>query len=136
MTRQGFCFNRRLRQTQHAQAVDQKSNAAVATSLNKPARESMTEYLRSMGKKYGSQGGKRSLETMTAEERSARAKKASDTAAKVRTAKRLAAETKRKPRVDQTGRRRAGEGVLTKSLRKCFWPNYFFRSSGTGSSGS
>ncbi len=32
------------------------------------------EYLRSMGKKYGSQGGKRSLETMTAEERSARAK--------------------------------------------------------------
>jgi hypothetical protein len=50
------------------------------------------EYLRTMGKKYGSQGGKRSLETMTPEERSARAKKASLAAAKKRTAKRLGAE--------------------------------------------
>ena len=48
------------------------------------------EYLREMGKKYGSQGGKRSLETMTPEERSARAKKASLAAAKKRTEKRLA----------------------------------------------
>jgi len=38
----------------------------------------------------GSRGGKRSLETMTAEERSARAKKASLAAAKKRTAERLA----------------------------------------------
>ena len=45
----------------------------------------------------GSKGGKRSLETMTPEERSARAKKASDAAAKQRTEKRLAAESKRKP---------------------------------------
>jgi hypothetical protein len=50
------------------------------------------EYLRSMGKKYGSQGGKRSLETMTPEERSARARKASMAAAKKRTAERLARE--------------------------------------------
>jgi hypothetical protein len=55
------------------------------------------EYLMSMGKKYGSQGGKRSLETMTPEERSARAKKASLAAAKKRTQKRLAA-SKRAPR--------------------------------------
>jgi hypothetical protein len=52
------------------------------------------EYLRTMGKKYGSQGGKRSLETMTPEERSARAKKASLAAAKKRTAERLAREAK------------------------------------------
>jgi hypothetical protein len=50
------------------------------------------EYLRNMGKKYGAEGGKRSLETMTAEERSARAKKASDAAARKRTAERLARE--------------------------------------------
>ena len=54
------------------------------------------EYLRSMGRKYGSQGGKRSLETMTAAERSARAKKASDAAAKKRTAERLERERKAK----------------------------------------
>ena len=50
------------------------------------------EYLRRMGKKYGALGGKRSLETMTAEERSARARKASLAAAKKRTAERLARE--------------------------------------------
>jgi hypothetical protein len=41
----------------------------------------------------GSRGGKRSIETMTPEERSARAKKASTAAAQKRTAKRLAAES-------------------------------------------
>lgn len=40
----------------------------------------------------GSKGGKRSLETMTPEERSARAKKASKAAGEIRTAKRLAKE--------------------------------------------
>ena len=50
------------------------------------------EYLRNMGQKYGAQGGKRSLETMTPEERSARAKKASLAAAKKRTAERVARE--------------------------------------------
>jgi hypothetical protein len=53
-------------------------------------------YLRKMGKKYGSLGGKRSLETMTAEERRARAKKASLAAAKKRTAERLARERGRR----------------------------------------
>jgi hypothetical protein len=50
------------------------------------------EYLRSMGQKYGSQGGKRSLETMTPEERTARAKKASLAAARKRTAQRVERE--------------------------------------------
>jgi hypothetical protein len=54
------------------------------------------EYLRTMGKKYGSIGGKRSLKTMTAEERSARAKKASMAAAKKRTAERLEREAQRR----------------------------------------
>ena len=44
----------------------------------------------------GSRGGKKSLETMTPEERSARAKKASEAAAKKRTADRLAREHARK----------------------------------------
>jgi hypothetical protein len=43
-----------------------------------------------LGKKGGKIGGKRSLETMTPEERSARAKKASMAAAKKRTAQGLA----------------------------------------------
>ena len=42
----------------------------------------------------GSKGGKRSLETMTPEERSARAKIAATAAAKKRTADRLAREKK------------------------------------------
>jgi len=46
----------------------------------------------------GSRGGKRSLETMTPEERSARAKKASMAAAEKRTAKRLAKEGIRRER--------------------------------------
>jgi hypothetical protein len=54
------------------------------------------EYLKTMGKKYGAQGGKRSLETMTPEERSARAKIAATAAAKKRTADRLARERKAK----------------------------------------
>jgi hypothetical protein len=44
----------------------------------------------------GSKGGKRSLETMTPEERVARAKKASEAAAAKRTAKSLEAERARK----------------------------------------
>jgi hypothetical protein len=45
-----------------------------------------------MGRKGGKIGGKRSLETMTPEQRSARAKKASIAAAQKRTAERLARE--------------------------------------------
>ena len=50
------------------------------------------EYLKGLGKKYGKLGGKTSAENMTAAERSARAKKASDAASKKRTAERLARE--------------------------------------------
>jgi hypothetical protein len=66
------------------------------------------EYLRAMGKKYGAEGGKRSLETMTPEERSARAKKASIAAAEKRTADRLERERTRK---------RAGRGKAKRSAR-------------------
>jgi hypothetical protein len=51
----------------------------------------VSAVMREMGRKGGKIGGKRSLETMTAEERSARAKKASMAAAKKQKAKRLAA---------------------------------------------
>jgi 7-keto-8-aminopelargonate synthetase-like enzyme len=50
------------------------------------------EYMRKMGKAYGSQGGKTAAKNMTAEERKARARKASLAAAKKRTAARLARE--------------------------------------------
>jgi hypothetical protein len=51
-------------------------------------RAAMTEIAR----KFGREGGKTSARNMTAEERSARAKKASEAAAKKRTADRLARE--------------------------------------------
>ena len=53
------------------------------------------EYLKALGQTYGKLGGKKSAENLTPEQRSARAKKASLAAAKVRTAKRLEAESKR-----------------------------------------
>jgi hypothetical protein len=67
--------------------------------MDKKTRMLFREIMREIGSKGGKIGGKRSLETMTAEERSARAKKASDAAAKKRTADRLAREraSKRKP---------------------------------------
>jgi hypothetical protein len=54
------------------------------------------ELLRQAMAAMGSRGGKRSLETMTPEERSARAKKAAIAAAKKRTADRLARERQAK----------------------------------------
>ena len=54
------------------------------------------EYLKTMGKKYGKLGGKKSAASLTPEERSARAKKASLAAAKKRTAERLERERKAK----------------------------------------
>ena len=59
----------------------------------------VSEVMRAMGRKGGQIGGKRSLETMTPEERSARAKKASDAAAATRSAKAAAkrAETAKRP---------------------------------------
>lgn len=52
----------------------------------------MTEISR----KFGRQGGKKSAQSLTPEERSARAKKASDAAARKRTADRLAREKKKR----------------------------------------
>ena len=62
------------------------------------------EYLKSLGKKYGKLGGKKSAQNLTVEERSARAKKASLAAAKVRTAKRLAAEGKKARKAPAKGK--------------------------------
>jgi hypothetical protein len=50
------------------------------------------EYLKGLGQQYGKLGGKKAAKNMTAEERSDRAKKASDAAARKRTAARLARE--------------------------------------------
>jgi hypothetical protein len=47
-------------------------------------------YLQSLGKKFGSLGGKTAARNMTPEERLARARKASDAAARKRRAARLA----------------------------------------------
>jgi hypothetical protein len=54
------------------------------------------DVIRQAMAEMGSKGGKRSLETMTPEERSARAKKAATAAAKKRTAERLAREKKKR----------------------------------------
>ena len=56
------------------------------------------EYLRRLGKTYGSQGGKKAAKNMTPEERQARAKKASMAAARKRTAARLARERSERAR--------------------------------------
>jgi hypothetical protein len=59
------------------------------------SKKLISEVMRELGRKGGKIGGKRSLETMTPEERSARAKKASLAAAKKRTADRLKREGKK-----------------------------------------
>lgn len=59
--------------------------------MDKKTKAIFSQIMREIGSQGGKIGGKRSLETMTPEERSARAKKASLAAAKQRTAKRLAA---------------------------------------------
>jgi hypothetical protein len=67
--------------------------------VDKKTKALFREIMREIGRKGGKIGGKRSLETMTSEERSARAKKASLAAAKKRTVERIARErqaTKRK----------------------------------------
>ena len=58
--------------------------------MNREKKALLSEIMAELGRKGGKIGGKRSLETMTPEERSARAKVASIAAAKKRTAKRLA----------------------------------------------
>jgi hypothetical protein len=59
--------------------------------MDKRTKALFSEIMREIGRKGGKIGGKRSLETMTPEERTARAKKASMAAVKKRTEKRLAA---------------------------------------------
>jgi hypothetical protein len=59
--------------------------------MDKKTKALFSEIMREIGRKGGRIGCKRSLETMTPEQRSARAKKASMAAARKRTAKRLAA---------------------------------------------
>jgi hypothetical protein len=54
------------------------------------------DLIRQVMAELGSRGGKRSLETMTPEERTARAKKAALAAAKKRTAERIARERQAK----------------------------------------
>jgi hypothetical protein len=66
--------------------------------MNREKRALLSEIMRELGKKGGKIGGKRSLETMTPEERSARAKTASLAAAKKRTSERLAREAKQAKR--------------------------------------
>ena len=62
------------------------------------------EYLRSLGKAYGKLGGKKAAKNMTAEERLARAKKATTAAARKRTAERLARErAKKSPNTEDLG---------------------------------
>jgi hypothetical protein len=58
--------------------------------MDRKTRAIFREIMREIGRKGGKIGGKRSLETMTPEERSARAKRASAAAARNRTAARLA----------------------------------------------
>jgi hypothetical protein len=64
--------------------------------VDKKTKAIFSKIMREIGRKGGKIGGKRSLETMTPEERSARAKKASLAAAKKRTEERLAREKKRR----------------------------------------
>ena len=59
------------------------------------SKKLVSEVMRQLGSKGGKIGGKRSLETMTLAERSARAKKASLAAAKKRTEERLKRERAR-----------------------------------------
>jgi hypothetical protein len=66
--------------------------------VDKKTKAIFSEIMREIGRKGGKIGGKRSLETMTPEERSARAKKASQAAAKKRTGERLAREAREKKR--------------------------------------
>ena len=64
-------------------------------------RAAMTEIART----FGRQGGKKAAKSMTPEQRSARAKKASEAAAKKRTAERLERERAAKPAKKGAARR-------------------------------
>jgi hypothetical protein len=66
--------------------------------MDKRKKALLSEIMSELGRKGGKIGGKRSLETMTPEERSARAKKASLVAAKNRRLKATARSGRPKPR--------------------------------------
>jgi hypothetical protein len=72
--------------------------------MDRKTKALFREIMREIGAKGGKIGGKRSLETMTPEERSARAKKAAMAGAKKRTAARLARERSSKPAEGTRGR--------------------------------
>ena len=72
-------------------------------SMAKRMPPEVLEYLRAVGKAYGKQGGKAAAKNMTPEERTARAKKAADAAARKRTAERLARE--RAERAKKSGKK-------------------------------
>ena len=55
--------------------------------MDRKTKAIFRQIMREIGRKGGKIGGKRSLETMTPEERTARAKKAADAGAKKRTAR-------------------------------------------------
>jgi hypothetical protein len=78
--------------------------------MDAKTRAIFRQIMREIGSKGGKIGGKRSLETMTPEARTARAKKASAAAAMKRTAARLARDggAKRAPRA-KTPRTRASK---------------------------
>src|SRR5437762_14318147 len=65
---------------------------SVVCTIQYMSKRISRDLIRQVMAEMGSRGGKRSLETMTAQERSVRAKKASIAAAKKRTAERLARE--------------------------------------------
>jgi hypothetical protein len=66
--------------------------------VNREKKALLSEIMAELGRKGGKIGGKRSLETMTPEERTERAKKAGAAAAKKRTAARLQRERQAKTR--------------------------------------
>ena len=79
--------------------------------MDRKTKALFRQIMREIGRKGGKIGGKRSLETMTPEERSARAKKAAMAAAKKRTAERLARERAARGTVlrAKSPRKRAGK---------------------------
>jgi len=68
--------------------------------MAKKLPQEVSKYLAALGKKGGRKGGKRSLETMTPEERAVRAKKAAAKSAAVRAKK--AAAKKRAAKAPKT----------------------------------
>ena len=73
--------------------------------MDKKTKALFREIMREIGSKGGKIGGKRSLETMTPEQRSARAKKASEAAAKKRPTERLERERAAKQATKGAARR-------------------------------